>query len=444
MLVCVLATICVLMASCVLTRNRRQASRQQWNSERGPVVPHDTFPSDCSLCHEGGQWHKIRADFTFDHAQQTGIALAGAHQQAQCLRCHNDRGPVARFAQRGCVGCHEDVHRGQLGAQCNQCHNERNWIPEGQVVLHNRTRFPLAGAHTAVACFRCHPGAQVGNYLRAPIRCEACHQDDLASAASPDHRAQGWTQNCDRCHLPTTWAGAGFNHSRFPLTGAHVTAACSACHTSGVYTGLSHACSSCHMPDYQGTTNPNHVAGNFSTDCQSCHNTVAWRGAMFNHNGVTRNCVQCHLPDYNGAANPNHVANNFSTECQNCHTTRSWQGATFNHAGITNDCVRCHLPDYNATSNPNHAAVGFPQSCETCHTTNSWRGATFTHSFNITSGPHRFNCAECHRVPSNYSSVSCTHCHEHRQAVADDKHSGVAGYSWSSPACIHCHPTGRN
>ena len=64
---------------------------QDWNKGRGPVVPHDTFPADCRLCHEGSGWNHIRADFRFDHLKETGVALDGAHQQAECLRCHNDR-----------------------------------------------------------------------------------------------------------------------------------------------------------------------------------------------------------------------------------------------------------------------------------------------------------------------------------------------------------------
>lgn len=435
---------CSLAASCVLAPRARRLGPQQWNPDRGPVVPHDTFPSDCSICHEGGGWAKIRADFTFDHQQQTGVPLFGAHHDAQCLRCHNDRGPVAAFSKRGCAGCHEDIHRGQLGSRCGHCHNQSDWVPEGQVVLHNRTRFPLVGAHTAVACFRCHPGAQVGNFSRAPVRCEACHQQDVARAGSPDHRALGWTQNCERCHKPTTWAGAGFDHSSFPLMGAHSAAACSACHRNGVFTGLSHACASCHMSDYQSARNPDHLAGNFSTSCENCHNTVSWRGAMFNHAGIVSNCAQCHLPAYNATTSPNHVAAGFPTSCENCHNTTSWRGAIFDHAGIASNCAQCHLPEYNATTSPNHLAAGYPTSCETCHNTSSWQGAVFNHTFNIRSGPHRqFNCTECHQTPANYAVVSCTHCHAHRQSKADDQHSDVAAYTWASAACVSCHPTGN-
>ena len=69
--------------------------RQGWDSSKlGPVIPHDSFPSACSLCHVGGSWTEIRDDFEFDHLAETGVPLNGAHAEATCLRCHNDRGPV--------------------------------------------------------------------------------------------------------------------------------------------------------------------------------------------------------------------------------------------------------------------------------------------------------------------------------------------------------------
>jgi len=490
-----LALLCLIVASCVgnLFPGRTATRPQDWDTKRGPVIPHDNFPTDCTLCHEKGSWNKIRPDFFYDHEKETGVALAGAHAKAQCLRCHNDRGPVGTFAKRGCAGCHEDVHRGQLGKSCNSCHTERNWIAEGQVAQHNRTRFPLAGAHTAVACFRCHPGAQVGNFTRAPVQCQACHQEDLKQAKNPDHLAAGWTTDCQRCHKPTTWGSGGFDHSRFPLVGAHQSVQCNSCHKGGVYTGLSQACSSCHLDDFQRTTSPNHTLLGFSTSCQNCHNTVAWNAATFDHAGITSNCSQCHLPEYNKAKNPNHAALGYPKTCESCHTsTASWQGATFNHAGISSGCATCHLPQYNATKNPNHLALGypktceschttaswkgatfnhggitsgcatchlpkynatttpnhlasgFPTSCENCHTTNSWRGAVFQHTFIIDRGPHRFSCTECHKVPTNYNVASCTHCHKHTQRAMADKHRNRPGYTWTSSACISCHPTGRH
>lgn len=371
------------------------APPQGWWQERGPVVPHDSFPADCSLCHEGDDWRTIRDDFVFDHGAETGHVLEGAHAAAECLRCHNDRGPVEVFEARGCAGCHEDVHRGQLGQDCTSCHGQTSWFPKPEIAQHERTRFPLVGAHAAVSCWRCHPGSQVGEFTRVDTECVSCHGADLLVATDPDHVSAGFVDSCDRCHVPTTWTGPGFNHPGFPLTGAHAGLDCSDCHMGGVFTG------------------------------------------------TPSDCFSCHMDDYDGATDPNHVMLGISTECQECHSTTTWEGASFNHAGIVSGCDACHLADWQATTSPNHMSVGFPTSCEDCHGTNTWFGATFTHSFPINSGPHSiFSCTDCHTTPGDTSAFSCTVCHG--QATMDDKHGEVGGYVWSSPSCLACHPNGTH
>jgi cytochrome c7-like protein len=368
----------------------------EWWSGHGPVIAHENFPGECTLCHTTENWQTLKENFTYDHEAETGFALVGAHEQAQCLRCHNDRGPVQMFASQGCGGCHQDVHQGRLGAECESCHEQTNWSPTGQIAEHARTRFPLIGAHAAITCDRCHPGIGSGIFEVLNTECVSCHQATLARATEPDHMAQGWVQNCEECHLPTIWKGAGFRHRTFPLTGAHKQADCTVCHQGGVYSGLPNQCVDCHLDNYLATTDPDHQVGGFSQNCESCHSTNAWRPAGFDHTGVTSGCVDC------------------------------------------------HLDNYQATTNPDHAVAGFPQTCETCHSTNSWFGATFDHRFPINSGNHKnLDCIECHLNPGNFADFSCIDCHEHRQSKVDGEHNGVSGYVWSTAGCYQCHPDGR-
>ena len=395
-------------------------TRQSWRSSLGPVVPHDSFPAQCDLCHLGGDWSQIRPDFDYDHAKQTGTPLLGAHEQAQCLRCHNDRGPVKVFAQRGCGGCHEDVHQGHLGKDCKTCHDETNWLPRAQIAKHASTRFPLVGAHAATACFRCHPGAEVGNFQRTDPRCESCHQQDLTRATNPDHQQRGWTTACERCHLPTVWQSARFSHDTYPLTGRHGSISCSRCHVNNVYAGTPRTCVGCHQANYNATTNPRHAQAGFSTACDSCHTTSSWFGARYTHLNYT--LTGAHL----------------TASCASCH-------ANGVYAGTPRNCAGCHLPDYNATTSPNHQAANFPTTCETCHSsTSTWRGATFNHSFPITTGKHSgISCGTCHTNPNNYQVFTCLVCHEHNKTKMDDTHKSTGGYSYTSAACLQCHPQGR-
>lgn len=185
-----------------------RADLHRWWSGFGLVVPHESFPSDCSLCHLGASWNELVPNFAFDHARETGVALHGAHQQAQCLRCHNDRGPVEVFAAKGCNGCHEDVHYGELGSDCSKCHDETQWRVPNARVQHLHSRFPLTGAHLLVGCHQCHPGSRVRNFEPTSPDCTSCHLDEALRTTNPPHAGLGWTERCDRCHTPTHWRPA--------------------------------------------------------------------------------------------------------------------------------------------------------------------------------------------------------------------------------------------
>ena len=464
--------------------------RKGWGPNQGPVVPHDSFPADCALCHESGSWNKIKADFTFDHEKETGVLLQGAHNDAQCLLCHNDRGPVKQFADRGCQGCHEDVHVGRLGMLCAQCHNEETWSPLQKIAEHARTRFPLIGGHAAVDCNACHPQALEGNYETRGIECESCHADDATRATNPDHIGMNLTTNCERCHNPVAWDPALFEHpASFPLTLGHGGSGCIDCHTTpGVFTGLSTDCASCHLDSYQATTNPNHAAAGFATTCATCHTTVQWSGGSFIHSstfplaqahavpacvdchttpgvfaGLSTACVSCHLPDYQATTNPNHTAAGFSTDCVQCHATTIWAGAGFTHpatfplaqahavpactdchtvpgtfTGLSTECVSCHLPEYQATTNPNHTGAGFPTACAQCHPITLWINGNFTHpsSFPLTQAHAVPPCSACHTTPGVFTGLStaCINCHQ------DDYQRGHNS-SGVSQNCRNCHNT---
>lgn len=430
------------IAACVASREN--VPPQGWWDGLGPVIPHDRFPADCNLCHTGEDWRDIKSDFAFDHAKETDYVLAGAHAAAQCLRCHNDRGPAGDFAARGCAGCHEDVHRGQLGQDCQDCHGQDDWRPQGQIAEHSRTRLPLIGAHAATPCRACHPAAEIGVFVPTDTECASCHQEDLTRAKNPDHATQGWTSDCDRCHIPTTWSGGAFNHGWWPLTGGHSAANCSDCHAGGVFAGTDPNCFSCHASEYSSVSDPNHAALGLPTACRQCHTTNSWKPANMNHSGLSGACVDCHLGDYLATTDPNHQVAGFPTSCQDCHNTSNWHDAVFDHQGITNGCVNCHLAEYNGTTNPDHQAAGFPTSCENCHDTVRWQNGTFDHDFPIDRGAHRnFACADCHLNPGNYAVFSCIDCHEHRKSKMDDEHRDVNNYVWQSNACYTCHPDGR-
>ena len=310
----------------------------------------------------------------------------------------------------------------------------------------------MTGQHTIPPrqCTDCHLN---NNYNITNTTCASCHLKDYQNTNNPNHAQQGFSQTCEGCHTTNAWSPANFDHSKtqFPLTGQHTVPPrqCSDCHVNNNYNITNTTCVSCHLKDYQGTNNPNHVQQGIPQTCDVCHTTSAWQPANYDHSKtgfpltgqhtvpprqctdchVNNNynlaqtaCVSCHQTDYNNAKTPvDHPAANFPTTCETCHDTTTWTTGKFDHSqtggvltgqlivpprqctdchvngnyNITQTtCVSCHLPDYRGAKNPDHVGGGFPQTCDTCHTTSAWQPANFDHSktgFPLT-GQHT-NCA---------------------------------------------------
>ncbi|MBV8205261.1 MAG: hypothetical protein JO041_00585 [Acidobacteria bacterium] len=453
------------------------------------------FPQTCQQCHSTTTW----LGAVFDHST-TGFPLTGAHVTVPCSACHTS-GAVLTSANAQCVTCHLADYQGTTSPShtavgfpttCNSCHTTVNWL--GATFDHSTTGFPLTGAHASLACSACH--SSTSTLTAANTQCASCHMPDYQGTTNPSHAAVGFPTTCASCHTTTTWLGATFDHSTtgFTLTGAHVSLACTACHTSAaILTAANAQCSSCHMTDYQQTTNPSHVAVAFPTTCSQCHTTTNWLGATFDHSttgftltgfhltlacsschsgtaltAANATCAACHMKDYQGTTNPNHAAVGFPTDCSVCHSTTDWTGATFNHAttgfpltgahtslactachssGATltsanTTCVSCHLKDFQGTTNPNHVTSGFPQQCDLCHSTTAWSPSTFNHNntvFPLTGAHVNVACASCH-VNGNYTTTptDCYSCHKTDYSGTTNPNHVAAGFPTT---CATCHTT---
>ncbi len=375
----------------------------------------------CASCHTTKAW----LPGTFNHAQTT-FPLTGAHLGVLCNSCH-----VTQFAgtPKTCISCHQTTYDGTanpnhlaagFGTDCGTCHTTSNW-PSGNF-NHSLppANFPLTGAHATTMCISCHVN---NTFAGTPINCVDCHQSnfDAHNLINPAHAAFGTA--CANCHTTAGWP-TNFNHSltAFPLTGAHITAACVACHSAG-YAGTPTNCYACHQAKYDGTTNPNHMIAGFSTDCKPCHGTIAWPDGTFNHSQTGFPLVGAHL----------------TATCLACHATQ--------FAGTPNTCYACHRTDYDNTTNPDHSLTGFGTNCVTCHTPTTFTTSTWNHDaqyFRIYSGKHKGKwnkCNDCHVIPNNYAVVECTEaCHQHPLTEMNNKHRNVRNYSSQGNACAACHP----
>jgi hypothetical protein len=448
----------------------------------------------CTPCHTTLAWTPA----TFDHST-TKFALTGKHSTTPCQSCHVSGN--YQIVYQNCFQCHQNDFQtaanpnhvaGQFSHTCEGCHSTTSWSPA--TFDHNTTKFALTGKHATTQCQSCHVS---GNYQLVYSNCYQCHQGDYTGTTNPNHTSLGFSHSCESCHSTTDWSSASFDHSttKFALTGAHVTTPCASCHTGNNFMLVYVNCYQCHQTNYTGTTNPNHVSNNFSQDCTSCHTTIAWSPATFDHSTtkfpltgahvatlcaachtsnnyklVYSNCYQCHQTDFTGTTNPNHVTNSFSQTCTTCHTTIAWSPASFDHSTtkfpltgthITTPCIschtggnyqlaftncyQCHSADYAKPTNPNHVTANFGHDCTPCHTTVAWTPSTFNHDtqyFKIYSGHHNGRwtlCTDCHTNAADFSQFSCINCHTHNQTQTNSDHRGVSGYIYASPNCYSCH-----
>ncbi len=311
--------------------------------------PHKgAFKQACAKCHTTDSFMKVPTT-DFDHSK-TQFPLLGKHADLKCAQCHQDdpkkRNVSGEFGFhisqfRECSDCHADAHAGQFdkiagGDKCERCHNVYGFVPTTFAIAdHQKTSFPLEGAHLAVACTACH----LANKVNAPstrqfiwvgkITCTTCHSD-----VHKDQFAKMMINGCITCHTTISWQSLVFSHDKtsFPLRGRHAVIACSDCHKQPKnldlpvqYVGLDTRCYSCHEDAHAGQ-----FALNGVTHCSSCHTSESWKNLIFNHDTqsdfpltgkhVTVACEKCH-PTVEIDNKPVVKYRPIGTRCVDCHLT---------------------------------------------------------------------------------------------------------------------------
>jgi 5-methylcytosine-specific restriction endonuclease McrA len=279
-----------------------------WTSTQsiGGAVPNHVaagFPTSlCSQCHDTIVW----TDSTFTH-NSTGFALTGTHATTACALCHVNNNYSLTAANTDCMGCHLSAWNSTqtLGGNvpnhvaanfpstagaCSGCHTITTWA-DGKFD-HSTTGWALTGGHQMVpapggvitACTQCHIG---GNYAltSANTACYGCHLADWNSTQTlggsvPNHVAASFPTTCDTCHTTSTWLGATFNHTWFPIPhgGESQNPPCNDCHqVSTDFTSFT--CINCHTntnAHRPGMSHPNVCTPSPSCwyqpeTCYNCH-----------------------------------------------------------------------------------------------------------------------------------------------------------------------------
>ena len=454
---------------------------KDWNSTqtlRGAVPNHITagFPSNssaCSTCHTITKW----ADGKFDHSA-TGFLLTNGHANVQCAACHINGNYNLQIQPTDCgnSGCHlttwqqtnNPVHSSSgpafAAANCAKCHTTVGW--DAASFDHSITGWPLTGTHLTTACAACHVN---NNYTltSANTDCYGCHQAAWTSTQTlggnvPNHVTAGFsTSQCSSCHDTTSWTNSTFNHTStgFPLTNSHQMApagkvtACAQCHINNNYAlniqPTDCGNSGCHLSTWQTTNNPVHPSAGApfaAANCSTCHNTITWTTATFDHSSTGWPLTGSHQ-----LAPAGKVA-----QCTDCHVNNNY---TFTSANT--DCYGCHQAAWTSTQTlggnvPNHVTAGFPTAqCSTCHDTISWLDGKFDHSttgFPLTNS-HQMApagkvtaCAQCH-INNNYAlniqPTDCGNsgCHLTTWQTTNNPVHPSAGAPFAAANCSTCHNT---
>ena len=318
--------------------------------DRGKSPHGPDFSISCNVCHGTKNWLLDKEVYSFNH-DGTSFPLQGEHKAVNCRQCHQTL--VFKEANTECSSCHTDIHQATVGQECSRCHTPVSWLVGNITEMHMKSRFPLLGAHKTADCVQCHKSESAVRFDVQGINCIDCHLTEYNGTTKPNHSQAGFTKDCITCHSINAmqWEGAGFNHSFFPLTGGHNGPACIQCHKNGNYTALSKECYTCHITDYNNTSNPRHSSLGFPQTCNLCHTLdPGWKPASYkehdsksfpiysgNHKGEWNTCADCHT-------NP---SNYTIFTCFSCHehnktSTDREHGEVRGYTYDSNACYRCH------------------------------------------------------------------------------------------------------
>jgi hypothetical protein len=445
-----------------------QKTNNPTHSTSGP-----TFAvGNCSTCHNTISWTTA----IFDHST-TGFLLTNGHANVPCAACHVSNNYTLTIAPTECgnSGCHlttwkqtnNPMHSTSGPAfqptNCATCHTTKGW--DSASFDHSTTGFALTGTHASplpTPCASCHIS---NNYMLSSADCMLCHQSAWNSTPSfggnvPDHIKAGFPTTaaaCAQCHIITKWADGKFDHTAFgfPLTNSHALVAnggkvpsCASCHLSNNYSltiaPMDCGNTQCHLTDWNKTNNPTHPSAGTAfaaANCSTCHNTITWNTAIFDHSTTGWALTGSHqlAPAGKVVACTDsfcHVGNNYrlpKEDCSVCHQA----------AWLSTQTLGGQVPD--------HLKSGFPASqCSMCHDTLLWADGKFDHSTTgwPLQGAHVTTpCSSCHMGANPFGLTSattdCYGCHQAAWLSTQTLSGAVPNHvaALYPTTCLTCHTT---
>ena len=297
--------------------------------------PHQNkFGSKCEKCHTTATWRgQVKKGFSHE---LTRYPLRGKHQTVACQRCHPSNRPVKGLRYSSCRDCHIDYHRGVFAGHsskgvCEACHTVEGFSPSTfGIPQHQKSDYPLEGAHLAVPCIACHKNQNSPWRFSFKNRdCQVCHINPHGEEArqlalsKPD-------KGCAFCHGLESWWDVTYDHNvtGFPLEGKHGSIRCRECHKksdTGMlrFKGLKRDCQKCHKDIHQGQ-----FRSDAGVDCGRCHTPKDWLAEKFIHSRDSRFNIE-------GAHR--------YVPCEKCHPLVEEHGVKFTrYKPLDITCAACH------------------------------------------------------------------------------------------------------
>jgi hypothetical protein len=151
---------------------------------------------------------------------------------------------------------------------------------------------------------------------------------------------------------------------------------------------------------------------------------------------VIGTCSSCHNGTTARGKAPTHIQT--AAQCDTCHSTVAWTPASFDHSAVTGSCSTCHNGASATGKTPTHFITTL--QCDTCHTTVAWTPIRFTHASADYPGDHRASvtCLSCHTTNAQAATwrtptykPDCAGCHANRYAAGSHRKYGSVNYTVS-------------
>lgn len=289
---------------------------------------------DCAECHNTEGYSNTL--YTVEQHNKTTFALDGKHLTAPCTSCHKkDTEWQFKGVGKICGDCHTDYHKGQfakgvISPGCNECHNtEAFTIDLYSIEKHDKTNFPLEGAHLATPCVACHKTGKEWQFKEMGKFCVDCHANIHKNVIDDKYYPN---QDCRRCHNVSTWHEVKFDHNPtgFALSGKHAEIACKECHlikkndgtVQQKFAGYSGKCLTCHKEVHYHQFDENGIS-----PCEKCHSFSSWKADLFNHDNSRFKLGAAHK----------------DVKCEKCHDQAKTETGTYIRYKINKlKCADCH------------------------------------------------------------------------------------------------------